>query len=118
MARFRSRAPALTTCPECSAVRLEGQPCPACGWRPTPKPAAVDVADGELGLVDRSRVVTLPTNSPVDRQRFFGQLLYIGDERGYARGWAAHKFRGKFGDWPRFRNAAPIAPDAATRAWV
>jgi hypothetical protein len=28
-ARGQYKAPALTTCPECSAVRLEGQPCPS-----------------------------------------------------------------------------------------
>ena len=37
-ARSRHEAPGLTTCPECSAVRTSGQPCPACGWRPQPKP--------------------------------------------------------------------------------
>ena len=49
------RAPALTTCPECSAVRFEGRPCPACGWRPQPKAQPFDVVHGELGRADRQR---------------------------------------------------------------
>src|SRR5439155_8131655 len=99
-ARAQSRAPALTTCPECSAVRFEGHPCPVCKWRPQPKPQSVDVADGELGLVDRDRVVKLPQRSGDDELRFYRQLLYIAEERGYQRGWAAHKYREKLGGWP------------------
>ena len=118
IARAKSRMPALTTCPECSAVRLEGHPCPVCKWRPQPKPEAVDVADGELGLVDRNRVVKLPQHGVDDRQRFYRQLLYIANERGYQRGWAAHKYREKFGEWPSWRDVEPAMPDAAVRSWV
>jgi DNA repair protein RadD len=117
-ARTNYRAPALTTCPECSAVRFEGHPCPACKWRPTRKAEAVDVAEGELGLIDRSRVVKLPSRGPDDKLRFFRQLLYIANERGYQRGWAAHKFKEKFGDWPDVRSAEPLPPDEAVRSWV
>jgi superfamily II DNA or RNA helicase len=117
-ARAKSRAPALTTCPECHAVRFEGQPCPVCHWRPQRKPEAVEVADGELGLVDRSGVVKLPTHNTDDQRQFFRGLLYIAEERGYQRGWAAHKYREKFGVWPSWRHAEPAFPDAAVRSWV
>jgi superfamily II DNA or RNA helicase len=117
-ARNRSRAPRLATCPECSAVRLEGKPCPACGWRPRPKPVAVDIADGELGLLDRNRVPRAVRHDELDRHRFHAQLAYIARERGYQPGWAAHKYREKFGDWPAARNPEPLPPDDAVRAWV
>ena len=117
-ARAQSRAPALTSCPECSAVRFEGHPCPVCKWRPQPKPQSVDVADGELGLVDRNRVVKLPQRSGDDELRFYRQLLYIAEERGYQRGWAAHKYREKFGSWPSWRNAESVMPDPTVRSWV
>src|SRR6516225_10040362 len=44
--------PALTTCPECSAIRLEGEPCTRCGWHPVRKAEPVEIADGEppMGL--------------------------------------------------------------------
>ena len=48
-ARGTYQAPSLTTCPECSAVRFEGQPCPVCHWRPVTKARSVEVVDGELG---------------------------------------------------------------------
>src|SRR5438270_173603 len=83
-----------------------------------PKPQVVDVADGELGLIDRNRVVKLPNRSADDQQRFYRQLLYIASERGYQRGWAAHKYREKFGGWPSWRDLEPTFPDPAVRSWV
>jgi superfamily II DNA or RNA helicase len=113
-ARVNGSRPALVDCPECHAVRFQGQPCPACGWRPQPKPAAVKVVDGELGHVSADRTVTA---AALDQRRFYAQLLYIARERGYQRGWAGHKFREKFGYWPSWRSVEPLPPDDAVRAW-
>jgi DNA repair protein RadD len=113
--RAQGHAPQLVTCPECSAIRFEGKPCPACGWMPKPKPRSVDVIDGELGRVERNRTVSA---TALDQRRFHGMLLYIAGERGYQRGWAAHKFKEKFGAWPSWRYAEPVPADDATRAWV
>jgi DNA repair protein RadD len=114
-ARLLRRAPALTECPECHAIRFEGQLCSACGWRPRPKPAAIEIVDGDLGRVERDRTVTA---SVLDPRRFYAQLLYIAQERGYQRGWAAHKFREKLGAWPSWHSAEPIPADDAVRAWA
>ncbi len=95
-ARGRHQAPALTTCPECTAVRFEGQPCPVCGWRPVAKPLAVEIADGELGMVRRGRGADPAGRSPEERRRFHRQLVFIAHEHGYRPGWAAHKYREKF----------------------
>jgi superfamily II DNA or RNA helicase len=107
--------PKLVDCPECKAVRFQGQPCPACGWRPQPRGSAVEVIDGDLGRVERDRAVVA---AAIDQRQFYRQLLYIAGERGYQRGWAGHKFREKFGAWPSWRNADPVPPDDAVRAWV
>lgn len=118
----RSRAagtmPKLTTCPECQAVRFEGRPCGSCGWRPQPKPRAVEVIDGELGHVDRDRRVKATDYTADDRAKFHRQLLWIAQERGYKPGWAGHKYREKFGDWPRDRYAVPEPPNDTVRSWV
>jgi len=114
-ARGQYKAPALTTCPECAAVRFEGQPCPACHWHPVAKPKHVDIADGELGAVDRNRTVTRPSND--DRLKFYRQLLYIARERNYKSGWAWHKTKEKFGSAPS-GDYSPLEPEPAIRAWV
>jgi DNA repair protein RadD len=117
-ARGRYKAPALTTCPECKAVRFEGQQCPVCHWQAVQRPRSVEIADGELGVVSRTRSVQNLAHSADERLNFFGQLLFIANERGYKAGWAAHKFKEKFGKWPPVRDAAPMPPDAVVRAWV
>jgi DNA repair protein RadD len=117
-ARAASRALTLCACPECSAVRLEGQPCSACGWRPQPKPQAVEVATGELIQINRSRRTNPSQWTPEKRDQFHRELLGIAAERGYKPGWASHKFKERFGDWPANRFAPPAPPSDTTRAWV
>ena len=116
-ARSEDRARALTTCPECSAVRMEGSPCPVCGWKPQPRPEPVEVADGELGRVDQAMRTRGHDWTLDEKAAFHSQLLWIALERGYKPGWAAHKHKEKFGDWPA-RGAEPEPPDPAVRSWV
>jgi superfamily II DNA or RNA helicase len=116
-ARGNYGAPSLTTCPECSSVRFEGQPCSSCGWRPVTKPKHVDIADGDLGAVDRNRNVEF-LRSIEEQRNFYRMLAWIANDKGYKQGWAAHKFKEKYGHFPVARNVQLLEPDAATRAWV
>ncbi|MCG8355767.1 MAG: DEAD/DEAH box helicase [Kiloniellales bacterium] len=117
-ARRKGSALRLVTCPECHAVRFSGKPCDACGWQPRPRPIAPDVIDGELGRFDRARGVQRLQSSPAERTRFYRQLLWIAGERGYKRGWAAHKYREKFGAWPEAYNPEPLPAEPAVLSWV
>jgi superfamily II DNA or RNA helicase len=114
-ARQSGAEPRLVPCPECGGVRKQGQPCPSCGWRPRPKPVAVPVIEGELGQVDRDGTVAAPVE---DRVRFHGELVYIGQRRGYKEGWAAHKYRDRYGYWPPRGPVEPLEPSLATLRWV
>jgi superfamily II DNA or RNA helicase len=116
--RNQHRTPALTTCPECAAVRLEGRACPQCEWQPRPKPHAVDVVDGELAQVDRQRRVRGVVPTVAEKAKLYRELLWIARERSYKLGWAAHKFKAKFGEWPPKGHFEPLPPEAATRSWV
>jgi DNA repair protein RadD len=108
----------LTTCPECHAVRWQGRPCPACGWRPPPKPKAVEVEQGDLARLDQARRAHPPTYTDADRRRFLGEVEWIRRERGYNPGWTAHQYRKKFDAWPPRGNVEACAPSEATRAWI
>jgi superfamily II DNA or RNA helicase len=114
--------PALTTCPECFGVRFEGKPCTLCGWHPVRVPKPIEIVDGELGEVLRDRTVHV---SPRDTLTFYRELLGILAEKRrrnptVKEGWAAYKFKEKFGHWPPFDwcSAGPLTPSPATRAWV
>jgi superfamily II DNA or RNA helicase len=87
----------LTICPECAAVRLEGKPCEE---------------------VDRSRLASKPVFTADDKRRFHAQLSWIARERAYKLGWAAWKYREKFGSWPKERFPDPEPPDESVRSWV
>jgi DNA repair protein RadD len=120
-ARGTPHAPALTTCPECAAVRFAGRPCPACGWRPVPKPQAIETLPGELARVDGRLRAAAAAASPAEREQFYRELLWIARERGRQPGWAAHVYREKFGAWPSAPPWAPPAPmpaGPAVRAYV
>ncbi len=108
----------LATCPECAGVRLAGRPCEFCGWRPHGRAEGVEVVDGDLVEVGKNGLRAPPADSRAMRRAFHGQLVWIARERGYADGWAAHKFKEKFGSWPESRHVMPAEPDDATRSWV
>jgi DNA repair protein RadD len=111
----------LTTCPKCAAVRLEGEGCHLCGWKPETKPRYLHVANGELGRVARDRSVRANTYRPDEKRRIHAQLLWIAREKGRQAGWAAHAYKAKFGSMPAAPPWAlpePEPPDPAMRAWV
>lgn len=124
-ARERGAAKGLVACPECGAVRQQGEACPACGWRPKQRAEGVETLDGELGLVTRKRQ---SVGVSIDqRMQFYRELL------GYAReirldtkeprhkdGWAAHSYKEKFGEWPSWdwQRMPTVVPSDATRSWV
>jgi len=113
-ARKTGEAPSLKDCPECGAVRKAGSPCTACGWRPREKADAPEVAEGELSKVERDGTAQRQTH---DKGAWFRQLLCIARQRGYKDGWAAHKYREKFGQFPKHRKA-PETPSPEVQAWV
>jgi superfamily II DNA or RNA helicase len=108
----------LVACLKCSALRVGGEACRVCGYRPEPKPLAVTVAAGELGRVDRSRHVRKPMDTPAERARWHAELTWIAQERGYKPGWVAHQFRARFGQWPPRGAPVPIIASAEVLSWV
>jgi superfamily II DNA or RNA helicase len=109
----------LLECKVCGAVRVAGEPCFYCGYMPQPRARAADVADGELGLVDRSRRAKPHIYDPAERERWNAMLIQIGIERGYKPGWAAHKYKEKFGAFPPWGSSPqPIPPTPEVRSWV
>ena len=116
--RSKRKARALATCPECSAVRWEGEPCGSCNWRPKTKPMAVEVIEGDLAAVDRNKIARRQEPSAEEKRTFYSMMLYIARQRGYRDGWASHKFFEKFNAWPHSKQVSPMAPDDATLAWV
>jgi DNA repair protein RadD len=109
---------ALTSCPECHAVRMASQPCIAYGWKPQRKPVAVPVTDEDLVRLERDRTSQSAAPTSETKRSLHAQLLWIAQEKNYHPGWAAHKFKEQFGHWSPRTTPGPEMPDPATRAWV
>lgn len=98
-------------CANCAALHT-GLTCPFCGHERTPG-HGVETVEGEL-------IELTPARAKADRgekQRFYGMCLWLARQRGYAVGWAGHKYRERFGVWPRGLDYLPIEPDQAFLNW-
>jgi len=111
---LRSR---LVDCSQCGALRVGGEACRHCGFKPKPTPRHAAVADGDLALVTRAGTVSR-SYSPAQRLEFHRMLTQIAFEHNYQRGWIAHKFKEKFGQWPPFGAVEPLMPSPEVRSWV
>jgi DNA repair protein RadD len=104
-------------CPSCTFLKPpKTLVCPACGFKPEPKCEVVN-KDGEL-VEFSARGVRKQTKS-ADRIAFYRELKYFAAIRDYKAGWVAHKYKEKFGDWPKgLDHWSSITPTPATLGWI
>jgi DNA repair protein RadD len=115
----RPGGPKIVERRECGAARIGGMACLSCGYLPAPSPRAVEVIDGDLGLVDSSRRARPNPDDSRIRAEWHGMLSAIAVERGYKPGWVAHQYHKKFGEWPPpGTEPLPREPSIEVRRWV
>lgn len=89
-------------CPICHFVKPAGVvECPSCGF----KPERINTVEHEAG-----ELVKLEKVSKEDKQRWFSMLLGHCKQKRYSAGWAKHKYKEKFGVWPRGLSTAELEP--------
>ena len=106
-------------CPKCTGLRPVGvHKCPHCGFEPERR-SDVIVRSGHLAELAQPNKALMPAVKPNQLQEWYRGLLYIAHERNYAKGWASHKFKEKFGVWPSKELDDRIDyPTAEMRQWV
>jgi DNA repair protein RadD len=101
-------------CPECAFLKPPKLArCPSCGFETKHGPRAVDVQDGRLVEMVPGKRLTLNA-----KRQLFGQLKGYALTKGYASGWASHKFREFTGVWPDLKNVQPIEPTPSVLNWI
>lgn len=100
-------------CPKCARVHEPRPACPACGHVYPKRQSEVSHAAGELRQLSGG-----PTATPDQKQEIYSQLLYIAQDRGYKSGWVAHKYRERFGVWPRTMKDVPAPPSRQLLGWL
>jgi len=99
-------------CPQCFAVHAPAPMCPHCGFV-HPKRSDVVHEAGELIALAKG-----PTATKEEKQEVYAQLRHIAIDRGYKEGWAAHKFKERFGIWPRGLDDIEKPPTQLLMNWV
>ncbi len=113
-------------CPTCKfVVPPMVSECPNCGFKAR-RFTNVTVAEGEL--IEFEKAVNLKIAKKdnrdwnfEDKQNFYGQLRGYAWEKGYKDGWAANKYRDKFGVWPddqRVKYARRSECSQSVRSWI
>jgi DNA repair protein RadD len=87
--------------------------CPKCGFKAAIR-AEVETEDGELVLIAKGKKAP----SMQDKQKFYSELLAIKMARGYSDGWLSHKYKTKFGVWPKGMMDYAIEPSPEVVSWV
>jgi DNA repair protein RadD len=116
--RSESDVSRLVDCPQCHALRIGGQACRHCGWKPAPKPQHVAVRDEDLVAVNRNGACVGMYYTASEKHDWRCQLAYIARERGYKPGWISNKYKEKFKSWPPPRDVQPSPPTPEVRSWV
>jgi superfamily II DNA or RNA helicase len=111
----REKTPPLPKeCPSCHYVKAAGvHKCPACGFEPMHR-EDIATRDGHLEQITGGKLeITREA-----KQRFWSGLRWYVVNKGKGEGWAAHRYRDKFGVWPRGLSDVARQPDVQVRNWV
>ena len=115
----RTKERKAAPCPECKfMITPEERECPNCGWLRVRK-SNVHFIDGQLTSLDAD--FTTKTATELHKLIFYAELLGFAKHKGYKRGWAWHKFNGRFGHGPegdQYWNMLPREPSQATLRWI
>jgi DNA repair protein RadD len=99
-------------CPQCFQVHAPLPACPACGFEYPRKKVQEHVVGT---LVELNQTAAAGRD---EKQQIWSELRFVARERGYNPGWAAHKYKDKFGVWPRGLDDAEIEPSQKTMNWI
>lgn len=98
-------------CPACTHIHPARPACPCCGFEYPRR--QIHHEDGELKALGEGAGAAKDV-----REAVYRQLLWIARDRAYKDGWAAHKYKERFGVWPRGVEGEPEVPSMELRRWV
>jgi superfamily II DNA or RNA helicase len=98
-------------CPVCGLLWSKGSEfCLGCGHVRQRRNQIASVA-GEMQELKTGK-------NKIDRQAFYSELLFHAKEKNYNPNWAGHKFKEKFGAWPRGLSETATPCSTETAKWI
>ena len=99
-------------CPKCSSLWPgNSDTCPCCGHVRL-RQSLIESVPGqmeELGGTNAMREM---------RRKWLAELKFVCEAKAYSSGWAAHKFKEKFGSWPTNINVEPAPASLEVQRWL
>lgn len=109
-AKEEAREPKEIKCADCGTVFKARKSCPMCGHEMIQASEPIPVHEAELKEIKVK---------PSDKENWYAQLLYYANSKNYSRGWSDHKFKEKFGHWPKKKNGVkPIPPGPDVMGYI
>ena len=111
----RKKEAHLFTCEMCSTI-FSGRRCPMCFFEIKDWGRKVEAIEAELvGLRTKGK----KSYTMAEKRKWYGMLEYERVMKKYAPGWTAHKYREKFGCWPRgMNNVGPCQQNREFNNWL
>jgi superfamily II DNA or RNA helicase len=98
-------------CGGCGALWIwPDRVCGECGWTRPMKEV--------LNVPGKMVELEMGSTSTVENQNLYSELLCYGRMRGYKDGWAAHKYKEKYGVFPRGLSTESRTPSLKTLNWI
>jgi DNA repair protein RadD len=100
-------------CPVCAALwTSKDNTCSSCGHTRQPFQGVTSIAGKleELQMANRKLQIA--------NTDFYAELQYYGKSKGYKEGWAAIKYKEKFGVYPNGLKVSPKPPSNKTLSWI
>jgi DNA repair protein RadD len=100
-------------CPKCKILwTFPGDTCGGCGFTRM-KTSGVTTVSGEI-----QELAAANRQLQIENKQFYSELLYYSKLKGYKDGWASHKYKEKFGVFPRSipKEIQPTSPQ--TVKWI
>lgn len=116
----RNKEESVIVCEGCFRTYSGSNICPTCGKMHQPKSDYVAFLDSQLGLVSRKSRVAEAKEQYAENFRdvFYEELLGLAEIKGHKKGWAAYKYKERFGEWPPEGNYEPTMPSPSTKSYV
>jgi DNA repair protein RadD len=94
-------AGSLLVCPQCDQVVGAAPVCPGCGWVVPVPPERGEAVEREAPL-ERPALELAPAQALTweERRVAYAALVQVALRRGHQPGWAAHRFKERFGQYP------------------
>lgn len=112
---------AQITCPLCTCMFKGRHDCPNCRYGVIPAGKAIPVVQADLYEVQRELKKANRTDTWESKEAFLGMLRTHAVRTAKKPGWAAYKYREKYGVWPndeRVKHASMREPTPEVMSWI